>query len=155
MPLPSKDTKAYVCNPKIQLKKLSAFLEEAGAVIAKAKIQIMYARISPLSLAHNEFKPKMNDSYTFVNLNKEFGARYEYLIGLVYVPKGTKNNIYNDDTNDWIFFNEYIPFAADLIRKMQIPAPYDVLKQTGISEDNLEQYRLASILFPVKGLGKP
>jgi len=153
MAIPSKDTKAYVCNPEIQLKKLSAFLEEAKAAIIKAKIQTMDANISPLRFNDNVFKPQTDtDSQCFVKLNKEFGARYEYLIGLIYVPNNVASGVFEDSNDEWIFFNEYKPFAVDLLRKMPVAAPHDVKIQTGIGIDNLKQYCLASILFPVKGL---
>jgi len=153
MALPSKGLKAYKCDPKIQLKKLSAFLEEAKAAIIKAKIQIMDANTSPLDLNENVFKPQTDtDSQYFVRLNEEFGARYEYLIGLIYVPNNVASGVFEDSNDEWIFFNEYKPFAADLLRKMPVAAPRDVKTQTGIGIDNLEQYCLASILFPVKGL---
>jgi len=40
MAIPRKGLKSYVCNPNIQLKKLSVFLKEAKAKGA-AKIEVM------------------------------------------------------------------------------------------------------------------
>jgi len=147
MAIPSKDSKKYEYN--IKLEKLSVFLKKINAG-GKAKIEIMESETPVPDLDYTRYTPIIKTASTI--LNKEFGARYEYLIGLVYVPAGTKNGIYSDSNDEWIFFNKYVPFAIDKIRKMSVAAAGDVMKQTHINEDKLEQYRLATILFPIRKL---
>ena len=108
----------------------------------------MYSYTSAISLEDDAFIPITNTD--FDELYQRFGKHYEYLVGLMYVPKGTGNGIFCDSEQEWIFFNKYKPFIPLRLSRMKIVTPHAVITQTGISKGNLKEYRLASIVFPVE-----
>ena len=155
MAIPREGLLSYICKPKIQLKKLSVFLKEAGA-LDEAKINIMENK-SILRMQTNNVVPKTNVDLT--EMYERFGKHYYYLVGLLYVPQGIVSGFFKDSENYFIFFNEYKPFVGNnKTGLMRAVAAGDIKKQTKnqtenqteISTEILDTYYLASIVFPIE-----